>query len=340
MYLPQNPLVLSVELTDRCNLNCRHCLADANFHQASLSSDSVNKIINEAAEAGVGLINLGGGEPLLYEDFFGVCEEILNRGMRIFFATNGILIPDQLALLSSLKKYRSFIQVGVSIDGHTPDLHGYFRPKESFLAAVEAIKILLATGFKTTVMTVLNRENSRQIPDFLDYLASMNVKNVRLLPFMPVGRGKDFRDEMLSPEEIHNLFQENNKQVLDLNINMGSHYPWEFLFKSPEQRKPAPCEAGYLRLWINACGEMMPCSYMAGVTLGNIKTTTITDVWRDSPVMTALRDPALLKGTCADCKYREGCRGDDRGLAYLMEGDYLCSDPYCPIVVQNKNLQA
>ena len=339
MYLPKNPLVLSVELTDRCNLNCRHCLADANYRQASLTPESVKKIINEAAEAGVGLINLGGGEPLLYAGFFEVCQLILDRGMRIFFATNGLLISDQFSLLMKLKKYHRFIQVGVSLDGHTPDLHGYFRPKDSFPAAVEAIRILTTAGFKTTVMTVLNRENSSQIPAFLQYLVSIGVNNVRLLPFMPVGRGRDFMHEMLSPEEIHGLFQENNKQRLNLNINLGSHYPWEFLFKPPGQRKPAPCEAGYLRLWINACGEMMPCSYMTGVSLGNINTKTITDVWRDSPVMKALREPALLKGHCAVCEYKEGCRGGCRGLAFALEGDYLCSDPYCPIVVQNKNVQ-
>jgi len=112
------------------------------------------------------------------------------------------------------------------------------------------------------------------------------------------------------------------------------HMPWEFLLSSPENRHPSPCEAGYLRLWMKSNGDMYPCAFMPDLIVGNIYQNSIIDTWLKSTPMRKLRDPNLLKGTCSNCDYREGCRGGCRGFAQFLEGDFLCSDPYCPLVNQ------
>jgi radical SAM protein with 4Fe4S-binding SPASM domain len=110
--------------------------------------------------------------------------------------------------------------------------------------------------------------------------------------------------------------------------------PGDFLFLPADTRHLAPCEAGYLRLWINSNGNMFPCAYMQDYPIGNIYKDSISDVWMNSPMLRKLRDPTLLKGACSTCNYLNGCRGGCRGLALFVEGDYLCADPYCPIVSQ------
>jgi radical SAM protein with 4Fe4S-binding SPASM domain len=144
---------------------------------------------------------------------------------------------------------------------------------------------------------------------------------------------------MFSPDEFHNFIRERQSWREAFRNNISIHFPWEFLFLPPEKRRASPCEAGYLRLWINSSGDIFPCSYLEELPIGNVYRDSISDVWNNSPVLKALRNPALLKGTCASCEYRDGCRGGCRGLAYFLEGDYLCSDPYCPIVVQSKSVQ-
>lgn len=341
MYLPKSPLQLSIELTTRCNLDCPHCVAEANIGGRSLALDRVLSLVDEAQLIGVRMLDLGGGEPLLYDGFFDLCEYLLSKGLKLSFVTNGLLVPTGINLLRRIvRRYDGLLGVGVSLDGFSSEVHGYFRPKETFNSAVEALVMLREAGVKVSVSCVLNKENIKVIPEFLNFLSSLYISDVRFLPFMPLGRGARFKSEVLSPAEIYNFLQQKYLWNKIFQGNIGFQMPWEFLLVSPEKRQAGPCEAGYTRLWINSRGDVTPCAYMIDVVLGNIYQDSIADIWHDSLVLRKLRDPTLLKGPCATCTYRDGCRGGCRGLAYFLEGDYLCSDPYCPIVVQSKEMQA
>lgn len=334
MFVPKSPFVLGIGITTQCNLRCSHCLADADSQGKRISYEKLIAIVDEAGRIGVKDLVLGGGEVLLYNNFFSVCERALSTGLNLTFSTNGLLIPQNIESISKLKRYNKLLRIGISLDGPTPKIHGYFRPEDSFYAALKAIELLQNEGINIHVLCVLNKSNITLIPDFLKFLIKLNVNNVRLLPLMPFGRGKSYIDEMLSPDQFYYLLHEKIKWVEEFNINIGLNMPWEFLFHPHENIHPRPCVAGYLRLWIDSNGDIYPCAYMSDVPFGNIYKNSISDVWLESPMMIKLRDPSLLKGVCATCTYRDGCRGGCRGLAQYLKGDYLCADPYCPMVSQ------
>ena len=79
-----------------------------------------------------------------------------------------------------------------------------------------------------------------------------------------------------------------------------------------------PCGLQYCR--ITPEGKLTPCPYSPAVA-GDLRTQRFADVWRDSPVFTALRG-GLLEGKCGRCEYREIC-GGCRARAYAQTGDLL-----------------
>ncbi|MCK9405383.1 MAG: radical SAM protein [Methanothrix sp.] len=336
MYIPKSPLLVGIELTSRCNLQCPHCAADANQVGTSLPFDKVISTIDEAHKIGVKELPLGGGEVLLYEKFFEVCEYALSKGLIVSIATNGILVPKNIDKIKKLKRFNVPFRVGISLDGYTPEMHGYFRPKETFKSAIEAIELLNEAKIPLSVLCVLHKDVIKNIPTFLQFLSSMDISHVRFLSLIPLGRGKNYINEMFTSEELYNMLIEKKKWNKLFGKNIGFHMPWEFLIDSPDKRNPSPCEAGYLRLWINSNGDIYPCPFMANLFIGNIYKDSIRDVWINSPILKELRDPAQLKGTCSTCNYREGCRGGCRGFAQLFKGDFLCTDPYCPIANQKQ----
>jgi radical SAM protein with 4Fe4S-binding SPASM domain len=343
MYLPKSPLELSIQLTTHCNISCLHCIAEAsvNGNSTSIPHDRMQLLIDEAQFIGVSTLDLSGGEPLLYDGFFDICEYVLSKKFNVSFVTNGLLIPKGMKSLSRiLKKYGNQLGIGVSLDGPSPESHGYFRPEDTFDPAIEAIIMLREAGANVSVSCVLNKINIRLIPEFLTFLSSIGISDIGFFPFMPLGRGEQFENEVLSSKAIHTFLKKKDSWNKVYKGNIGFKMPWEFLFLEYEKKYAGPCEAGYTRLWVNSRGEVTPCASMIDVIIGNINHDSISKIWHNSPVLKNLRDPFLLKGTCSSCQYRNGCRGGCRGLAYLMEGDYLCSDPYCPIVVQNKKVQA
>jgi MoaA/NifB/PqqE/SkfB family radical SAM enzyme len=136
LYIPKSPIMLCIGLTTKCNLNCRHCSADANSENVFFPHSELITIIDTAKELGVKKLIFGGGEPLLYEQLFDVCEYALAKGFKVSFVTNGTLVSEVIERFSKILDYRHSFEVGVSLDGHTPEIHGYFRPQPNILILV------------------------------------------------------------------------------------------------------------------------------------------------------------------------------------------------------------
>jgi len=64
------------------------------------------------------------------------------------------------------------------------------------------------------------------------------------------------------------------------------------------------------------------------IKTGNIRTTSLTEIYRNSPVFQNLRNPDNYKGKCGICESRY-IYGGSRSKAYAMTGDYMESEPFC-----------
>ena len=86
------------------------------------------------------------------------------------------------------------------------------------------------------------------------------------------------------------------------------------------------CSAGRGFVYIKPDGRVWPCPFLP-LDCGNIRETQFYRIYRDSPVMAALRNrETLLKGRCGNCDFRSVC-GGCRGRAFTASGDPLGEDP-------------
>ncbi|MFI9596469.1 hypothetical protein [Nonomuraea sp. NPDC052265] len=58
-----------------------------------------------------------------------------------------------------------------------------------------------------------------------------------------------------------------------------------------------------------------------------IRDRPLTEIYRSSPLFTALRDPDRLGGRCGACEFRTIC-GGSRSRAYACSGDVLGEEPW------------
>ncbi|ORT51302.1 hypothetical protein UK99_07245 [Frankia casuarinae] len=89
---------LSLELTGRCQLSCSHCYADsgpAGGHGPMTAADWA-EVIDAAAELGVRLVSMIGGEPTLHPALPEFVGRALDTGMTVEIFTNLVRIPDGL----------------------------------------------------------------------------------------------------------------------------------------------------------------------------------------------------------------------------------------------------
>ena len=90
---------------------------------------------------------------------------------------------------------------------------------------------------------------------------------------------------------------------------------------------PQSVNAGKGFIFISYRGEVFPSGFLP-VTAGSIRTQSLSDIYRNSPVLRELMDISLLKGKCGICVYKDMC-GGSRSRAYAVTGDYLEEDLSC-----------
>ncbi|GAB6463111.1 hypothetical protein bcgnr5371_21090 [Bacillus cereus] len=73
------------------------------------------------------------------------------------------------------------------------------------------------------------------------------------------------------------------------------------------------------------------------IKTGYIRTNSLAEIYRNSPVFQNLRNPDKYKGKCGVC-------GGSCSRAYAMTGDYMESEPFCVYIPkalrkQKKNIK-
>jgi MoaA/NifB/PqqE/SkfB family radical SAM enzyme len=91
------PITGSVELTDRCNLQCAHCYinlsaADCESRSRELTLGEWRNLLDQIADEGCLWLLLTGGEPLIRPDFLEIYDHAKQRGLLLTVFTNGTLL--------------------------------------------------------------------------------------------------------------------------------------------------------------------------------------------------------------------------------------------------------
>ena len=124
------PLGVQLELTAKCNLNCKHCYnRSAALNDSKMTIDDWKGVVNDIiAHGGVFQTIISGGEPLMVgPKLTEIMDPLHDDGTGFVLITNGYLVDDKWVNL--LKKYR-YYWIQVSIDHLLEAEHDDFREKK------------------------------------------------------------------------------------------------------------------------------------------------------------------------------------------------------------------
>lgn len=341
------PLVISWNVTARCNLNCSHCYMSAGKKQFNddLSTDAAKMLIHQIVEVSRPLLILSGGEPLLREDIFEIIRYGADRGLKMGMGSNGMLIDHAVA---KKLKDAGMSTVAISLDSNIPERHDEFRGViGSWQHALNAIEALKENGLQVQVNATVTRQNYNEVDEIISLAEKLGVDNFHLFFLVPTGRGTNIKDitPLMYEEMIINTLAQTTKH----KINVKPSCAPQFMRVAQQQgvdmsRWIRGCVAGLYYCRIYPSGEVTPCPYLP-INLGNIRNRSFKDIWFNSEVFKAMRDFDQLKGKCGVCNYRDicgGCRARAYGVStdYMdfcgalhnpteTQGDYMAEDPWC-----------
>jgi radical SAM protein with 4Fe4S-binding SPASM domain len=341
------PLVLSWNITRKCNLKCPHCYINATKDELTneLSTEEAKTLIDQICEVSRPLLILSGGEPLLRKDVFELVRYGTEKGLRMGLGSNGVLIDDDAA--KKLKE-AGVKTVSISLDSSIPERHDEFRGVGgSWKKAVRAIKALRENGVLVQVNTTVTQQNYAEIDEIMSLAEKLGVENFHLFFLVPTGRGTKIAD--ISPAMYENMIKTTFAKTTKHRLNVRPSCAPQFMriakdMKLDMRQWIRGCLAGlyYCRVYPN--GDITPCPYLP-IKLGNIREKSFSEIWFTSEIFKALRNFDALKGKCGVCDYRSlcgGCRARAYGLSSdfidfcgdlhepaELKGDYLAEDPWC-----------
>jgi len=319
------PVNVTWEITEACNLSCRHCLsADLRAQQrGELTPEECRRIVDDLAAADVFQVNFGGGEPFLRKDFLDLLAYAQAKGITSCVSTNGTVLDDdlvgRLAAMSGL-----FLQV--SLDGASPGTNDAIRGAGTFARILDGVDCLRRHALRDfSLNMVVTKVNVHEVGEFADLAARLGAK-ARLSRFRPSGAGCASWDD----------YRLTKAQLLELSEFLGEHTDIltgdSFFSLTPESRRRlglTMCGAARMTMAIAPDGGVYPCAFLTDPAFlaGDAAAESPVAIFRESEVFARLR--ANDNAACSGCSRFSLCHGGCPAVAYFVTRSLEAGDPEC-----------
>jgi len=197
---------IGLHLTDRCQLDCKHCLRDPQQKPIDLPLSIVRKVLAEArAVYNAGQVSLTGGEPTLHPEIEGVLDVIAELDYTFHIVTNAKRFEDFFKMVRrSPERLARLTAVNFSLDGADEATHDAIRGKGSFREVMMGATICSAHGVPFVLQMVCNAKNAHQVEAMGLLASSLGASRVAFAMLQATSTHHD-RELYLSPREWRSL---------------------------------------------------------------------------------------------------------------------------------------
>ena len=199
----RSPVNLTWEMTQECNLKCRHCLSSSG-HPApdELTTAEALSLVDQIHAAGVFQVNIGGGEPFMRPDFEEILAACHERRIMTCISTNGTLLD---AALAQRLQRSGLTYAGISLDG-APATHDAFRRRAgAYAAALAGLRACRDAGLKVGLRFTICRANAHEAVSMFDLMQAERIPRICFYHLAYTGRGAALAADDLTHAETRAL---------------------------------------------------------------------------------------------------------------------------------------
>ncbi|MDR7554678.1 MAG: TIGR04053 family radical SAM/SPASM domain-containing protein [Armatimonadota bacterium] len=338
------PVMLYWEVTQACDLACRHCRADAmpDRHPQELDTAAARTFLAQIRDFGEPLPHLviTGGDPLKRPDLDDLIAHARELGLPVSLAPSAtpLLTPQRLRRL----REAGIMGLSLSLDGATAGRHDAVRGLSgTFDHTLALARAATTLGLPLQVNTLVSTETLADLPALFDLVRSLRVHRWSLFLLIEVGRGRLLRG--ITPAQAETLChwvvtraQEAPFAIAATEAPFYRRVAVQRLRRAGAgDRTIATTPVGRsfgIRdgngiAFVSWRGDVAPSGFLP-VRAGSVRHDSIVHLYRHAPLFVRLRDPDGFRGKCGYCPFRYLC-GGSRARAFAHTGDYLASDPLC-----------
>jgi len=251
-YTPEDfgrsPLMFYYEVTQACDLVCKHCRASAQEHAApgELTTEQSMALVDQVASfPRQPTVVFTGGDPLKRPDLFALIRHAVSRGLQVALTPSATPLATRQAFEQA--KEAGVHALGISLDGADAATHDAFRGWEgSFDRTLRMLADARELDLPVQVNTTITRRNFHQIDALAALLAGRGIAMWSVFFLVPVGRGVE--EERIKPEEyeiaFERLWHHAQRQPYAVKTTEAPHYR-RYVLQHGGNPLAAPRHAGH-----------------------------------------------------------------------------------------------
>lgn len=302
-----------IEITDLCNMKCKHCMNDSGERKfKGMPKEEIKSLLDELEANDFKRLYISGGEPLLYDSIDEIFEYANKLGIKITLATNGWEVKNHI---DAIEKYVDM--VSISLDG-IGDTHDKFRETiGAYDKTIEALKELSKRKVVTKVSSMIWKENIEQLEEIVEMVSRMDVSKINFCVLVPVGRVKENQNILIPKDKYSYVYD----KVNELSRKYKERIIVEIKRNHGVSKECMACPGADMILHIDAQGKVAPCSWVS-----KIECDAFSALWESGSLNKCLAKlnnfKKVLTARVEEYEYT-GCPA----MAYIHNGDYMAEDP-------------
>lgn len=303
------PFAFDLEITARCNHDCRHCYInlpanDSRAQEAELSVAQIADIADQAVAMGSLWVLLTGGEPLLRRDFGEIYMMLKRKGLLVSVYSNACLVSEEHLALFKKSPPR---HIEITVYGVTEQTYERVtRRPGSFRCFQRGMRMLLDNGISVRLKAMAMRSNVLELPAIAAFCREYTRDFFRFDPMLhlrfdgnPI-RNAEIESQRLSPEEIVAVEQSDSERFNVMKNNCD-----QFIFpehEHPDCRHLFRCGTGRNGFTVSPEGNFHLCSSLRHRDcVVDLKRIPLAEAWKKFV-------PQVLAQTSDNPEFTAKCR--------------------------------
>ena len=321
-----SPILMNLELTSRCPLRCPQCYCDLDKGKDMELSTALHWI-KEAAGSGVQIVNLSGGETMLYPHLTTLIRECSARGMKANIAVSGYGIDQKV--LEELEE-SGVSDICISLNGTTEEINRMSR--DGYALVIHALELLKEMRYpRTCINWVMHSHNAEDLAKMLQLAEDYHVETLAVMRFKPdashqlpsLPSGKQIREAAA----LLKAYQGNVKIYVEECFSQLKALMGEKFFFNKNQGISRGCGAGRDGISVSVDGKLTPCRHLELEE----EWGSIAEYWEKSPLLHKLRRVEdAPEEPCSKCEYQKYCL-PCMAVNWKLEGEIFMGDSRCPL---------
>lgn len=347
VYNSTNMKVLHLEITNACNLRCRHCYVGAGDRLANeLTTEELKAVIDQLTPFSDTPLVISGGEPVLRGDCMELVEyAAIERGLPVHLYSNAYKFPSRVAerLVAINEIGPGSVMLQVSLEGATPETNDAVRGKGVFAEVSRTVQELRRLGLnrRLVLLICLTSSNIHEVQDMIRLAEDWDVATLHFSQWQRQGNAADTPWASIAPTTEQwcaageQLLAHDDRRTRvtgaffgDLNNNDKGRYSLDGgLF-------PKHLYAYYSCPRIAPDGSIFADQLWTDPewSLGNVRETSLEDAYRSPSFREQLESFRERLGhvtECQECTWLHLCECGSPGHTFAEYGDVDHRDLFC-----------